>query len=230
MRRRKRDEEGEHWLTTYGDMVTLLLVFFVVLVGMSSFNPRKVKMFSDMIRRTFGEAERKPYFLEVEEGEELQIIAKMVREKIKDEGLEGAVNVEVTERGVDIYVQGNVIFDLGSADIKEGFKSFLREVAKILKATDRMVYVEGHTDDLPIKTARFPSNWELSTQRAVNVVKFFIEECGVNPKKLAAAGYAQYHPRFLPMEAHRAENRRVEIIISREKWKGGSSTEKNLRG
>ncbi len=139
------------------------------------------------------------------------------------------LNVEVTERGVDIYIQGKVIYDSGRAKIKKSFEPFLREVAEIIKRTDRMVYVEGHTDDIPIHTPRFPSNWELSTQRAVNVVKFFIEKCGVDPSKLAAAGYAQYHPRFLPMELHRAENRRVEIIISRQPWrKGGSFTEKSF--
>ncbi len=225
---KRKSEEGEHWLTTYGDMVTLLLVFFILLVAMSSINPEKVKRISEIIQQTFGTAKVKPSLLEVEKGDELKLIADLVRQKIREANLEDYVNVEVTERGVEIYIQGKVIYDSGSAKIKKSFEPFLREVAEIIKHTDRMVYVEGHTDDIPIHTPRFPSNWELSTQRAVNVVKFFIEKCGVDPSKLAAAGYAQYHPRFLPMKLHRAENRRVEIIISRQPWRrGGSFTGKS---
>ena len=81
------------------------------------------------------------------------------------------------------------------------------DVFKPLK--DKQILVGGHTDDAPIHTARFPSNWELSTARAVNVVHFLADSVGVDPAKLTAAGYSQYHPR----SSERAQNRRIEILL-----------------
>ena len=86
----------------------------------------------------------------------------------------------------------------------------LARVGDVLKPlADKQILVGGHTDDAPIHTARFPSNWELSTARAVNVVHFLADTVGVNPAKLTAAGYSQYHPR----SADRAQNRRIELLL-----------------
>jgi chemotaxis protein MotB len=108
-----------------------------------------------------------------------------------------------------------VLFDLGETGLKREMREILGDVADVLlKHPDRQVVVEGHTDDLPIRTATIPSNWELSALRATVVVKFFVEEKGLDPSRLSAAGYGEFQP-LVPnvSEANRRMNRRVDVVI-----------------
>jgi chemotaxis protein MotB len=116
---------------------------------------------------------------------------------------------------VTIRLPEKLLFQPGSAVIVKGGKAELKKVGAAMKGvTGRVFYVAGNTDNKPIKTAKFPSNWELSTARAVAVVKFFIAE-GVDPKTLGVAGYAQYHPIASNDTAEgRAKNRRIEIAMA----------------
>ncbi|MBI3600596.1 MAG: OmpA family protein [Nitrospinae bacterium] len=100
--------------------------------------------------------------------------------------------------------------------MNEEIKYFLESVNEIVKDVPYKILVEGHTDDVPIKTERFPSNWELSSSRASSVVKYFIEK-GIAPQRLSAVGYAEFKPRFPKTPENRPKNRRVEIIILRER-------------
>ena len=111
---------------------------------------------------------------------------------------------------VTVHLESEILFPSGEAELSKQGKEVLARVGDVLKPLqDKQILVGGHTDDAPIHTARFPSNWELSTARAVNVVHFLADTVGVDPAKLTAAGYSQYHPRG----SNRAHNRRIELLL-----------------
>ena len=130
------------------------------------------------------------------------------------EGLGKVVQLEESPEGLTITISNPVLFDLGKANLKSEVYPLLDKIGRTIRRSRTTVRVEGHTDNLPISTPRFPSNWELSTIRAVNVLRYFIEACEVDPMRLSAVGYGEYHPR-VPNDtvAHRAQNRRVTIRI-----------------
>jgi chemotaxis protein MotB len=111
---------------------------------------------------------------------------------------------------VTVHLSDEILFPSGEAELSKHGKEVLSRVGDVLKPlADKQILVGGHTDDAPIHTTRFPSNWELSTTRAVNVVHHLTDVVGVDPRKLTAAGYSQYHPR----SSDRAKNRRIEILL-----------------
>jgi chemotaxis protein MotB len=111
---------------------------------------------------------------------------------------------------VTVHLESEILFASGEAELSKRGKELLARVGDVLKPLEnKQILVGGHTDDAPIHTARFASNWELSTARAVNVVHFLADTVGVEPAKLTAAGYSQYHPR----SSDRAQNRRIEILL-----------------
>jgi chemotaxis protein MotB len=124
------------------------------------------------------------------------------------------VELELQERGLIVRFAEQVFFDLGEAALKPEALEVLKTLAGTLKTLPNPLRVEGHTDNWPISTARFPSNWELSVHRATNVVRFLIEEEGFDPNKLSVAGYSEYRPiRPNDTAEDRAMNRRVDIVI-----------------
>ncbi len=142
----------------------------------------------------------------------------LVKAYIEKKNLQGVMHVERTERGVIVTVMTDkMLFAPGQADLRPEDAGLLNAVGDVLQkaVVDNPVRVEGHTDSLPIHTVRFPSNWELSTTRATTVLRYF-EARGISPKRLEAGGYADQRP-MAPddTEAHRALNRRVEIVVLR---------------
>lgn len=135
---------------------------------------------------------------------------------IKKKHLENVMHVDRDERGVVVTVMTDkMLFARGEADLRPEEAGLLSKVAEVANAVPNQVRVEGHTDNLPIHTARFPSNWELSTTRATVVLRFF-EQQGVASRRLEAAGYAEQHPlKPNDNEANRGANRRVEVVILR---------------
>ena len=119
-----------------------------------------------------------------------------------------------TEQGVAIQVRESILFETSKSTLREDSKEVLSSIAELLSSIDNTIVVEGHTDNRPISTAEFPSNWELSVDRAVNVVKYFVENTGIDPKRLSATGYGEHHP-VVPndTEENMAKNRRVNILI-----------------
>jgi len=113
------------------------------------------------------------------------------------------------ERGLLVRFMDDVLFDSGKADLTPRAREIINKVAEIIRQNDKNVRVEGHTDNVPINTFRFPSNWELSTTRAVNVVKYLIEENGIESKRMSASGYSD-------QQEGRQKNRRVDMVILRE--------------
>jgi chemotaxis protein MotB len=129
----------------------------------------------------------------------------------------GAVRLRHDERGVVIQLTDKTLFDSGSAVIREDAKPILSRVATLLKSIPNQIRIEGHTDNRPIRTARYPSNWELSVARATNVLRYLEEVHGISPGRLSASGYGEWRPlRPNTTEGNRALNRRVDIIVLRE--------------
>ncbi|MEE8381934.1 MAG: flagellar motor protein MotB [Thermodesulfobacteriota bacterium] len=135
--------------------------------------------------------------------------------KLAQEHLLGIVEFEETEKGIDVLLRNALLFNPGSAEINPGGTTLLSRIGRIIKNAHVDIAVEGHTDNVPISTERFPSNWELSIARAVSVVKFLAEEAGVSPVVLSAVGYGDTKPRASnDTPDNRSKNRRIEIVLA----------------
>lgn len=126
----------------------------------------------------------------------------------------GQVSLEIDHRGLVISISEAGTFSTGQSDLSPPVQALVAEIAEPLKGIGNAIRIEGHTDDVPIKTSRFASNWELSTARATAVVAFLIQKVGLDSTRMSAAGYSEYHPR-VPNDtlAHRSQNRRVDIVV-----------------
>lgn len=151
-----------------------------------------------------------------QEMQKLEEVRAQLNAYMEGKGLTASVSLAMEERGLVLRFQDSVLFLKGRADLVPGSAEILENVAGVLNTIDNPVRIEGHTDDLPINTPRFPSNWELSTTRATNVLRFVIDR-GLAGKRLSAVGYGEYHP-LVPNsgEENRRKNRRVDIVIIRE--------------
>lgn len=149
--------------------------------------------------------------------EELVKAKHDLEEQLHQELAQGDMSLSMEARGLVVTVLERVLFDSGKAELKPSAREVLDKVAEVIKKRldKNMVYVEGHTDNVPIKYSRWKSNWELSTARATEVIHYFIEQRGIPPQNLAATGYGPYHPvASNESEEGRALNRRVELVIS----------------
>ena len=226
MKSKEEDEEergsAPRWMVTYGDMMTLLLTFFVMLLTYSAIDIVKFEEAISSLQGTLGimrksgkEVMNFPNrMIGNRQKQQMETTTRRLKKLIEQERLEHAVSVGQTDKGLLIRISSPMLFDLGQADIKPDIRPFLDKLVGIVVRWESPVRVEGHTDDLPIRTAQFPSNWELSTARAVNVLRYLIEKGGTDPKNLSAVGYGEYHP-FVPnlSAENRSRNRRVEIHL-----------------
>jgi len=215
-------------MTTYSDLITQILIFFVLLFSFSSIDKSKFNAAMLSLQGSLGiidggmvihegdfieGGEVEELLISAQEQQEFELLQEEVEEIVTEENLKG-VQVNLDERGLVIRLIEGVLFDSGKADIKDEAKDILDKLAPLLKETHKHIRIEGHTDNLPIHTREFPSNWELSTARAVNVVKYMIEKHNFSPYILSAAGYGEYRP-IAPNDSakNRSLNRRVDIII-----------------
>lgn len=235
-KKKEKAENSERWLLTYSDLITLLMVFFVVLYSASNINQKKYEKLANSMSSAFtggtgigesgvgqglenssDEGELKP--LVQSEEEKLQGIEGQVDEMINNLGLEDSVSTTIEERGLVISFNDSIFFDSAKADIKENMKAKLVALSEILNKIDNYVRVEGHTDNLPISNELYSSNWQLSSTRASNVVEFLIEHGSISPNRLSAVGYGEYRPvSDNNTEEGRAKNRRVDILILNNKY------------
>lgn len=205
------DEDPGVWLMTLADMFSLLLVFFIMLFALTYKDEEKyVGMLTKMGDALGGKSQ-----LEKKSG--LDVVSENMQKFLKDNNLLMQVNLTSDSRGVSLYAEGDMFFDPGSADLKPEIKRLLRRIAEIIKSTPYRVIVEGHTDDTQGAMDKYPTNWELSSARASSVVRYFIDEEGIEPYRFSAEGYAGFKPKYALIPENRSKNRRVEIIISREK-------------
>lgn len=242
MKKRKLNSEGEGengagWLTTFNDLVTLLMVFFVLLFTMSSVDAKKMQDFQYALQSGLGilEAGRR-VDINIKASQPVEDMAHVNTQPegvktTKDENLSGLLSDELvksleadfgiqvshTPQGIRLSFADQILFDFGKAGINSAGHALLNQVAKALKKRSEALRVEGHTDNIPIKTARFPSNWELSVERAVNVVKYFAAVGKIDPHRLSAVGYGESRPLVTnDTPANRMKNRRVEILLLTE--------------
>ena len=223
-------EGAPEWVVTYGDMMSLLLVFFILIVSFSQMDVVKYRMLVGSLKSAFGA--RDASFMQGIQGEpSLLSLSRMNPERRRREedeqaeetqrridalGLERDVHVTRSERGVALRIDENLLFDLGSAKLRPYAGPLLEKVSAILKTHPQTVIVEGHTDDLPIATEKFPSNWELSGARASAVVRYLVGRCGMRPEHLLVMGMADTRPvASNATAAGRQKNRRVEFLLSR---------------
>lgn len=231
-RKRAQDEAvPAHWLLTYSDMVTQLLAFFVLIVALSTTDVTKFQQATFSIRSAFGVLDGGRSILH-EEGigreeagetsetpferdwRQLKAVGGRVEAAIAAAGLTGQVELAVEERGLVIRFADRVLFDSGKAYLKSDSRAILEQVGGILRDIPNLIRVEGHTDNVPINTERYPSNWELSTARATSVVRYFIERGFLTPERLSAAGYGEFKPvDSNASEDGRRRNRRVDVVI-----------------
>ena len=146
--------------------------------------------------------------------EDIGALVEEVDRRLQDAGLGGSVSLEVDPRGLVVYLSDRVLFDSGEALISVTGQQVLAQLSDVLRHIDNTFVVEGHTDDVPTGGTRWPSNWELSSSRATNVLRYLVEMRRLPPPRASAAGYADTRPRAAnDSSEHRALNRRVEIVI-----------------
>ena len=217
-------ENETKWLTTFNDLMTLLMVFFVLLFAMSSIDIKKIKHFQHSLQSGLGVLkEGNQIEIGVVQGtametSEIEIHEHSISDSLKNLASEPGIKITDTKNGVLITLENNLIFEVGISEINPQSRPVLDKIAAVLKKHSDRILVEGHTDNIPIKTQKFPSNWELSTARAVNVVKYLTNQGNVPPQNLSAVGYGESKPVHLnDTPEHRAMNRRVEIIVEMKK-------------
>ena len=159
-------------------------------------------------------AERTRSAAVAKERDDLLEVQRRITSSLKEKGLENSVRFKIDERGLVVtIVTDDVLFDLGSATLRDGGRAVLDGVGPALIPLPNPVTVEGHTDNLPIRGGRFPSNWELSTERATTDLRYLTEGHRLPAKRMSAAGYADQRPVAANTPASRGENRRVEVIV-----------------
>jgi chemotaxis protein MotB len=209
-------------MVTYGDMMTLLLTFFVLIVSFSQTEIIKFRAAINSIQEGLGfmpeQAGVMPDIKLDTEVERAQIVQEMIEELSESLGETETldmVEVYTTPTGIQIVISDPLLFESGRAELRDRFMTILDEVARIIEPMEfSEIRVEGHTDNVPINTTFFPSNWELSAARALAVTKYLAFEGGIEPSKLSAIGYGEYRPRDSNDTAEgRARNRRVEIFL-----------------
>jgi len=214
------------WEGIYSGFILIMLCFFIMLCSFSKVAPNKMQKFVksfvesvDMFKGGFGlqsdgaNSDAASETIGLEEG-----LAPVIRQlvQMQDEfGLQKEVEYAISTEGLVLQVSDGALFDRGVSEISPKAFPFLNKIAHIILKSTHNVSVEGHTDNLPIHTEESPSNWDLSTMRAVNVLRYLIDKGKCSPKKLSAAGFGEFQPIF-PNDTpeHRAKNRRVEFIFS----------------
>jgi chemotaxis protein MotB len=231
-------------LITYADLITLLMIFFVVMYAMSKIDVAKFMTLSESLAAALHNAQTaaqspvsgmvgpaKPMLPNInltspssqprpaqatQQDQELDQLYQQVKQYIEQHHLQGNVTIANEPRGVRITFRDVVLFDTGQAVIKPYAQQLLAGLIPFFQTVPNPIVIEGHTDDQPIHTAQYPTNWELSSARAIGVVRFLVDH-GVAPQRLSGVGYGEYHP-VAPNDTpeHRQMNRRVNIVILRD--------------
>ncbi len=224
-------EEGAPlWVVTFGDLMSLLMCFFVLLLSFSEMDRRKYKMVSGSMAQAFGIQREKPVF-ESPRGQKMiakefdqAVVIKKIEESIKPiideikneyEELKEAVELEIEDDKVTIRMMGEATFDTGKAKLHPAFGPLLKKIGKVLSQTKGEIIIAGHTDNIPLKGGLYGSNLGLSMARAGSVAEYLLRTTSIDPKRLSTMGFGEYRPLTSNDTARgRRKNRRVEIIVS----------------
>ena len=221
------------WMSTFSDMATLLLTFFVLLVAMSEVKTQKFEealshfpgrtslLQSEAVMQARQASPNREQATAAEAAERYdELMAHLEENDLLDK-----VEVNLVENGIHMVITDSVMFASGQALLLPTSQEILAVIVRVLDDAVQSVVVEGHTDNQPIRTSQFPSNWELSSARAAAVVRFFIQQgLSLDPERYLAVGYGEYHPvTSNATPGGRAANRRVEILFSWEPWQNNSN-------
>ena len=212
------------WVVTYGDMMSLLLTFFILLLSFSSIQESKFKMAMESLQSALGMFNNTQDVIDFEkvvvpreEGgatEEMLYEFRQLEQYLLEEGLDGQVEVSLTNEGIQIKIEDEFLFSSGRAELQNSAGAVLDKISGFLDGKPNAIEVSGHTDSLPIHTARFPSNWELSAARAIAVARR-MQDTGIHPSRMRASGFGEYRPiADNGTPDGRAKNRRVEIFMT----------------
>jgi chemotaxis protein MotB len=233
-RRHNENAGSMRWLLTYADMITLLMTFFVILYAFSKTDVAKYEEIAASLRAALNGAPLDRGLpttannalvklapipapsaqLGTSAQDQLIVMAQEIESVLRSDRSAAVVVASPTQ--IDIRFQGDTVyFASASADLRPAFRRLLSDLAPILKQTHDEIRVEGFTNDLPLHSLKYPTAWELSAARAVNVVRYLSEVCGVPPHQLEADAFGQWHPRYPNDSAlNLARNRSVDIVIT----------------
>jgi chemotaxis protein MotB len=225
------EEGAPEWMVTFGDLMSLLLCFFVLLLSFSELDRQKYRVMTGSMAEAFG-VQKKRKVMEMPMGTKIiakdfdqETVALSLREKLIREiqheintrlfGMKDLIQFRVEGETVTIQLMGETTFDSGSADIRRQMVPVLKKIGGLLQSTTGEIIITGHTDNVPIRGGAYPSNLVLSMARAASVAEFILRETNVSPQRIATMGYGEYRP----IESNetpdgRRKNRRVEIKLS----------------
>lgn len=233
------EEGGGEWMATFADLSTLLLTFFVLLLSFSNMDVVQFREMLGSVRDAFGVQKKIQGSVEAISSSPVEIsvqqndgageapphtktvdlngaMKEQIEEYVEEAEMQDDVEVELTPRGVVLRVKEGALYQSGSADLDAKSKELLDKIADMQKQFSDSMQIEGHTDNIPIKSRQYPSNWELSTARAITALQYLKDEKGISADKMGVAGYADSKPVDTnDTEDGRNRNRRVEFVFQR---------------
>ena len=236
--KKKEEEAGEAWLLPYSDLMTLLLALFISLFAISQTDQKKMSEMAQAFSAAFNMGG--PSFFDkmgpnpgrrtempsdedrgnsayIQENQALEEVKRQMDQYIDQNSLNDQLSTELTEDGLLIRIKEKALFPSGSAELVAQAQSIGPVVAGLLSTVPERVIISGHTDNVPINSAQYPSNWELSSSRALNFMKYLLSiNPKLSPQRFSAIGYSEYRPiADNGTEDGRTKNRRVEVLIAR---------------
>jgi len=231
MARKKRAEEHENherWLVSYADFITLLFAFFVSMYAISSVNEGKFRIMSEALAIAFNPSlytstrmQEGPRFVREQKSHMAHEFKDMntnnfqkLQTALKKLEAEKKLTLLMDDQKITIRISESTLFGPGSDDLVPEAIPVLNEVANVLKDIPNNIRIEGHTDNIPINTEKFPSNWDLSSLRSIRILKFLVNDHKYDPRKMSALGYGEYRPIDTnDTPDGRNKNRRVDIMV-----------------
>ena len=226
------------WLATFGDLMSLLLTFFVLLISFSTVNVQQFNHAMGALSGSLGVLSGEPQLSlpirksmpktegNLSQAESMSKASQELEEAIEDAGLQGDVKLEETSSGITIRISDKLFFNLAESKLKPEALPLLRKVGDVLSGLSNQINIQGHTDNRPINTEFFASNWELSGMRALSVARYLIQNGKIAPNRISITGYSEYRP-LVPNDSEKNmnQNRRVEIHVLHESGMGLRPTE-----
>jgi chemotaxis protein MotB len=239
MGERKKPEEptAALWYVSFSDLVTNMLCFFIMLFAFSSLDSPTERIISEIKEQQYSmvfslstEPASDSWLTDTGKGllssslvkkkSDIPHVVRTVKNKLNRVSIADKLKVTSTDQMVKIQIPANVMFEVGTTNLIPGSEEVLKALVPVIAPLENYIRVDGHTDDTPTVNSSFPSNWELSASRACRIVRFFVDECGLDAERFSAQGFAENRPKVRDTTNEAREtNRRVELIILNQKLK-----------